>query len=502
MKRKLFAIFLILAALLSSLAELFGGLVPTFSKAFTIHPALGWVSMLLLSLLGIYLLTKKSHGRQNSDLAQKWRRFKSIKRGYYSLLVLGGLVVLAGLDQVVIGKRALVVLDEGHLYFPAFTRAIIPGQIFGMEDNAALTETNYAALKQSKMAELVIMPLIPFSPHESEERFPTKILNAENGLLMDEGTPYNGYASHLNEEGQEMLRLRFRQGLIDGPVQGWDETRRLVYNANYLKGQLIKEEYQGENNREAFLTSCRTPPLQRIYYHPAPPLTGGHLLGTNSQGCDIAAYLYAGMQVNIQAILFYLPIVYAIGLSIGMMMGYFGGGFDLLSQRIIEIVAQLPFLFVVMILADFIPAPLHGMLLILILLALFGWMPMTYLIRTSTMKEKQRDYIAAARVMGAGSGRILFTHILPNLTPIIITLLPFSIASVILALTSLDYLGFGLPEQYASWGRLLNDGLDKISSPWVLSSAFCALVFTLILVNFVGEAIREAFDPRRHSYYR
>ncbi|MBQ1960625.1 MAG: ABC transporter permease subunit, partial [Akkermansia sp.] len=163
--------------------------------------------------------------------------------------------------------------------------------------------------------------------------------------------------------------------------------------------------------------------------------------------------------------------------------------------------SQLPFLFVVMILSDLVPLELRGMFLILCLLALFGWMYMTYIFRTATMKEKARDYVAAARVMGAGPLHILTVHILPSLTGIIITLLPFSIAAVVLSLASLDYMGFGLPDTYASWGRLLNDGLSKLSSPWVVSAAFCSLVVTLMLVTFIGEAVREAVDPRRHTYY-
>ena len=126
---------------------------------------------------------------------------------------------------------------------------------------------------------------------------------------------------------------------------------------------------------------------------------------------------------------------------------------------------------------------------------------MTYLIRTATMKEKKRDYVAAAQAMGAGPLHIMRRHILPNLTPIIITLLPFSTATVILSLTSLDYLGFGLPDHYAAWGRLLNDGLSKLSSPWVASSAVGALVLILLLITFIGEGVREATSPRRHDHF-
>lgn len=134
---------------------------------------------------------------------------------------------------------------------------------------------------------------------------------------------------------------------------------------------------------------------------PPRPSRGGHLLGTNTQGADILAYLYGGLQVNMKAALFYLPIVYFIGITFGMMMGYFGGMFDLGMQRLIEIFSQVPFLFIIMIISDMVPLHMKGMFLIISLLIMFGWMSMTYQLRTSTMKEKARDYVAAARVLGA-----------------------------------------------------------------------------------------------------
>ncbi len=533
MKRTLLALLIIIMAIAMGLAELYGGLIPTLSWPFTLsrdisflrcdfpHTALlapqgelhyfGWLCTLVIFLLGVILLFKRTKINRDSELALKWRRLKSIKRGYAAFILMMLLVLLAGLNQCIAGKRALVVSYEGHLSFPAFTRAVITGKTYGLRGNAALSEANYSELQNlvgtadaPEGLDWIIMPPIPYSANLNATSFPTTELLHSDEILLDEAqrAPYNGYASHLDKAGQETMRLRFRNGLPDGQAQGWSKARRLVYLAEYEQGQLRTEQYTGEGSKEDYLADVLSSSLNKIYYHPAPPMIGGHLLGTNSQGADIAAILYEGLQVNIQAILFYIPCVYIIGLSMGMLMGYFGGKFDLLTQRLIEVLSQLPFIFVVMILADFLPSSMQGMLLILLLLSLFGWMQMTYLIRTATMREKSRDYIAAARVMGASTGRILFTHILPNLTAILITLLPFSVAALILSLASLDYLGFGLPDQYASWGRLLNDGLGKLSSPWVLSSAFAALVFTLLLVSFIGEAIREAFDPRKHSYYK
>jgi len=208
--------------------------------------------------------------------------------------------------------------------------------------------------------------------------------------------------------------------------------------------------------------------------------------------------------VNFQAAVIFIPLVYLIGITVGLLMGYFGGWFDLVVQRVIEVLSNIPFLFLVIIITLGVPAQYKdrlGFYLSLAILALFGWMGMTYLMRTSALKEKARDYIAASRVIGAGVPRILFRHLLPNSVAILVTLVPFSVSGLVLSLTALDYLGFG-HGQYASWGKLLKDGLSSLSSPVLVSSAFFCLVFMLVLVTFVGEAVREAFDPKKYTYYR
>lgn len=532
MKRKnIIALILILAACMGGLGELCGWLLPTISWPFTVSRELpflsapgevapmlavqgkfhwfGWLCMAFFLMVGFYLLLRHQGSiKLSPEMKRRWERFRTIRRGYWSLLALGGILCIAGLDQCLVGKRALAVCYEGEWYFPAFCRHVMPGSVFGLTGNEAIAEPDYRKLKASVgtpgAPTWVILPPIPYNPTMDAAPFPTERLPMRAGKVWDADGEllYNGLACRLYPDGEIHLRLRYRRGVPDGHVQGWDKERREVYSAVYRKGKLKSERYIGTGEVKDFLNQTDADRISLVHYHPAPPLSGGHLLGTNSQGADITAYLFGGLQVNIKAALFYLPAIYAIGLTLGMLMGYFGGKFDLFTQRIIEILSQLPFLFVVMILSDLVPLELRGMFLILSLLALFGWMHMTYIIRTATMKEKARDYVAAARVMGAGPIHILTVHILPNLTGIIVTLLPFSIAAVVLSLASLDYMGFGLPDTYASWGRLLNDGLSKLSSPWVVSAAFCSLVITLMLVTFIGEAVREAVDPRRHTYYK
>ncbi len=405
------------------------------------------------------------------------------------------------------GQRALLVEMDGRLYFPAFTRAVIPGGVFGLKGNAAQAEADYRLLYASQgeagRPSLVIMPPVPYDPIGDAVPFPTEQLVQKDGILYCGNHPFNGQASRLYSENgaDQHVRLRFRKGLPDGIVQGWDRLRNEVYSAQYSGGKLVTERFVGNGSVKDFLS--QTPETYYlIHYHPSPPLAGGHLLGTNSQGVDILANLFGGLQINLQAVLIFLPIVYGIGLSIGMTMGYFGGRFDLFVQRCIEILAQIPFLFVVMILSDLVPAEFKGISFTAGLLALFGWTGISYILRTSTMKEKAGDYTAAARIMGASTPRILLSHILPNQLAVIITLVPFSVASIILSLTSLDYLGFGLPDTCPGWGRLINDGLSNLSSPWIVSSGFIALVTTLLLVTFTGEAVREAFDPKKFTFYK
>jgi microcin C transport system permease protein len=172
-------------------------------------------------------------------------------------------------------------------------------------------------------------------------------------------------------------------------------------------------------------------------------------------------------------------------------------------QRLIEILSSIPFLYLVIILVSIMEKENITLPLIIGVFCLFSWIGCSYYMRSATYREKARDYVAAARVMGAGPGRIIFKHILPNTIALLVTLIPFSITGISSALTSLDFIGFGLPERYASWGRLLGDGVENLrTAPWIVSSVFLMIVFVLLLVTFVGEALREAFDPKKFTTYR
>jgi microcin C transport system permease protein len=475
-----------------------------------IFPWFGWLASLTLIACGVALLARALRGgRRNPVTERRIRRFREIRRGYWSLQILILLAALAALDQIAVGKRALAVNMHGKWMFPAFLDRDLKNKDLGLTGVPAEDFVDYRRLKRvlGKSGEgRVILPPVPFDPTGDTLPPRSRPLLLRDGIWQEAGSrkPYFGLAAVFHDGERELIKARFtlRNGILQGPADGWAADGTPVYSADYAKGEVARETFTGQGDAAAFRLTA-DPGLHALYYHPSPPMPGeGHWLGTTSQGYDVLAYLYGGLQINFKAAIIYLPVVYLVGITIGMMMGYFGGWFDLVAQRLIEIFSNIPFLFVVIIISSKVPERFKGLPVVLGILVLFGWMGMTYLMRTAAYRDKERDYISAARVLGAGTPRILFRHLLPNTVAIIVTLVPFTMSGLVSALTSLDYLGFGLPPENATWGRLLNDGLSNLSAPWLVSSTFLVLVGLLVLITFVGEAVREAFDPKKFTYYR
>lgn len=529
MSRRILSILVFFLGLLSMLGELYDIKFPTAYWFFEISRNVsflhyqssteqflwfGWLSSSVLQLVGLFLFVKSFLRKTSNKITlQRIQRFKELKRGYYSLLVLMGLVFIAALDQVIVGQDALAVSYEGKWYFPAFSSLSYKGSDFGIKGDEGDAPVNYRKLKvefsskKTSSSNHVILPLIPFGSTDDTLSPRSVVLLKREGRYFEKGMgkkAFSGLAAKFYslEEGRIHLRYTMRNGVLNGSVDGWDSEGNQVYSAEFQNNRKIKEIYMGEGTIDDFLNTVSTD-YRAIEYHPASPnAENGNWLGTTSQGYDVLAYLYGGLQINIKAALIFLPIVYFVGISIGMLMGFLGGWFDLVMDRLIEVFSNLPFLFIVIIFSSMVPQSFKGLPIIMSILILFGWMGIAALMRTAAYRDKERDYIAAARVLGASTPRIIFKHLLPNTVAIIVTLVPFTISGLISSLTALDYLGFGLPPEYASWGRLLSDGLSNLSAPWLVSSTFFSLVILLVLITFVGEAVREAFDPKKHSFYR
>ncbi len=340
--------------------------------------------------------------RLNPITVRRIRRFKQIKRGYYSLILLLFFIVLSfGVDYLA-NSRAILVMYDGELYFPTFK--FYSASVFGQEGSR---EADFRKLKEDfyRTENFVLMPLIPYDPYE--------------------------YDFSLEE-------------------------------------------------------------------NPPNPPSFKHWLGTDDRGRDVLVRLLYGFRIAIVFAIVLTVVSQVVGAAIGCMMGYFGGWFDLGVQRFIEIWSTVPFLYLVIILASILEP---NFILLLFIMALFGWVVLTYYMRTEVYREKSKEYCMAAKGLGAGHLRIVFKHLLPNSTAPMITYLPFKVVSAITSLTALDFLGYGLPPPTPSWGELMSQSLEHLDKLWLSLSPFVAIAVTLLLVTFIGEAVREAFDPKEYTRY-
>lgn len=228
---------------------------------------------------------------------------------------------------------------------------------------------------------------------------------------------------------------------------------------------------------------------------PAPP-SRENWLGTDDQGRDVLARLIYGFRVSVFFALILTALSSMVGIAIGALQGFYGGNIDLYGQRFIEIWSGLPSLYMLIILSSVVE-PNFWWLLGLMLL--FSWPDLTGLVRAEFLRGRNLEYVRAARALGVTDAHIMYRHILPNAMVSTLTFLPFIFTGAVGTLTSLDFLGFGLPVGSASLGELIAQGKNNLNAPWLGISAFVTLSVMLTLLIFIGEAARDAFDPRKTS---
>lgn len=226
---------------------------------------------------------------------------------------------------------------------------------------------------------------------------------------------------------------------------------------------------------------------------PAPP-SKDNWLGTDDQGRDVVARLIYGVRISLLFGLILTALSSVVGIAVGAVQGYFGGLVDLICQRFIEIWGGMPVLFLIIIISSVIAPSFFSLLVIMLL---FSWMSLVGVVRAEFLRARNFDYVRAARALGVSTPRIMFRHVLPNAMVATLTLMPFILTGAITTLTSLDFLGFGMPAGSASLGELLAQGKNNLEAPWLGLTAFFSLAILLTMLTFIGEAVRDAFDPRK-----
>ncbi|OOH79579.1 ABC transporter permease [Pseudomonas koreensis] len=225
---------------------------------------------------------------------------------------------------------------------------------------------------------------------------------------------------------------------------------------------------------------------------PSPP-SGDNWLGTDDQARDVLARVIFGTRISL---LFALALTAAsalIGIAAGALQGYYGGWVDLIGQRLLEVWSGLPVLYLLIILSGFVEPNFWWLLGIM---ALFSWLSLVDVVRAEFLRSRGLEYVKAARALGVGDAQVIVRHILPNAMSATLTYLPFILTGAIATLSALDFLGFGMPAGSASLGELIGQGKSNLQAPWLGLTAFFALALILSLLVFIGEACRDAFDPR------
>ncbi len=225
---------------------------------------------------------------------------------------------------------------------------------------------------------------------------------------------------------------------------------------------------------------------------PSPP-SGGNWLGTDDQARDVLARVIFGTRISLLFALALTAASAVIGIAAGALQGYYGGWVDLIGQRLLEVWSGLPVLYLLIILSGFVEPNFWWLLGIM---ALFSWLSLVDVVRAEFLRSRGLEYVKAARALGVGDAQVIVRHILPNAMSATLTYLPFILTGAIATLSALDFLGFGMPAGSASLGELIGQGKSNLQAPWLGLTAFFALALILSLLVFIGEACRDAFDPR------
>ncbi|MGE3064032.1 MAG: ABC transporter permease [Hyphomicrobiaceae bacterium] len=360
---------------------------------------------------------------------RRWRNFKANRRGFWSLWLFLGLLVISLFAEFIANDKPILVSYKGELLMPVFVD--YPESKFG----GFLAVTDYkdpANLNQIEKSGWILWPPIRYSYNSINKDFPR--IKSPSGQCLGFPAP-----------------------------PPWATRAPL----------------------------CDAPPAQIARYK---ELGNRNWLGTDDQGRDVVARLIYGFRISVLFGLLLTISSSVIGVTAGALQGYFGGRVDLFFQRFLEIWSSIPSLFVLIIISSVL---VPGFWTLLGVLLLFYWVSLVGVVRAEFLRGRNFEYITAARALGLSNLRIMFKHLLPNAMVATLTFVPFQLSGSITALTALDFLGLGLPPGSPSLGELLAQGKANLQAPWLGIAAFVSIAGALSLLIFIGEAVRDALDPRK-----
>jgi microcin C transport system permease protein len=371
--------------------------------------------------------------------------FRHNKRGLWSLWIFLFFFVFSLFAEFIANDRPILVSYKGEYLFPIFHD--YPEAKFG----GFLARTDYRdpfVAQEIDAHGFMIWPMVHFSYQTIERALPTPAPSPPTWMLTK--AQCDAAVARVTKPGE--------------PIRGCTAIKLYIPGLHHSVNLIIHADIEW------------------------------NWLGTDDQGRDVVARLIYGFRISILFGLALASISSVIGIAAGAIQGYFGGWIDLAFQRLIEIWSSLPHLYLLIILSSIITPSFFVLLGILLL---FSWVNLVFVVRAEFLRARNLEYVTAARALGLSNARIMVKHLLPNAMVATLTFLPFVLSGSITTLTALDFLGFGLPPGSASLGELLLQGKSNLQAPWLGLTGFIVIAVMLSLLVFIGEAVRDAFDPRK-----
>jgi len=419
----------------------------------------------------------------SKDFNLKWNKFKQDRRAFISFIFLFTLFIVTIPAEFLCNTRPIILIVEGKTFIPVlFTYS---EKDFG---GTLLSEPDYLSKRFKNLLEGVTEgPIYNSTKNKNSSTFDIGLDDFEEkeetfSITIDdfEDAFNENYISQNTKIPIPISRAK--------PIDYWILWPPIRYDYKYIPTESIAENvvlaapYKIVNKETNQVTKSSW--------------LDGHYLGTDDRGRDVLARLIYGLRISM---IFGISIAIAgtiIGCLLGGIQGYFGGWVDLIGQRLTEIWGSIPRLYILIILSSFL---VPSALLLFLILNLTAWMGIAAYIRAEFLKIRNFEYVKSAKAMGVSNFRIMHKHILPNALTPVITFFPFEVTAGILALVSLDFLNLGVPSPAPSIGELLAQGKTNLQAIWILLPTFITLTATLTMLTFVGEGIRNAFDPKRNN---